>query len=69
MCEGTIDVEVYIEILERHMPVLKWCLFMEGHSTMPDLILPMLQQCGFIDTVCCLPAVQTCLLLKKYGTS
>ncbi len=54
MSEGTIDVEAYIGIVQRHILPSR-CLSWEVHGyyikTMPGLILHVLQQRGFFDKV------------------
>jgi len=54
MCEGTIDVEVYIGIVQRHTvyPATKMTSFL-GSETISGLILHLLQQSGFLDTLHC----------------
>ena len=77
ICEGTIDVEAFVGILERHMLPSRRQFSQELHvyisRTMPGLILHELQQRGFVGKECVcltgLPAVQICLLLKMYGSS
>uniref|UniRef100_A0AAR2J834 Transposase Tc1-like domain-containing protein n=1 Tax=Pygocentrus nattereri TaxID=42514 RepID=A0AAR2J834_PYGNA len=56
ICEGTINAERYIQVLEQHMLPSKQRLF-QGHpayfsKTMPSHILHMLQQRGFIVKEC-----------------
>ncbi len=55
VCEGTIDMEAYIGIVQRHILPSRWCLSWDVHGycikTMPDLILHVLQQRGFVDRV------------------
>ena len=71
-CEGTIDAEVNVGILETHMmPSIE--LHVHFRRIMTGLILQELQQRGFIGIECVcltgLPEVQICLLLKMYSTS
>ncbi len=52
MCEGTINMEAYTGIVQRHILPSRWW---EVHGyyikTMPSLILHVLQQRGFVDKV------------------
>ena len=77
ICEGTIDAEAYVGILERHLLLSRRQHFQELHvyfsRIMPGLILHESQQRGFVDIECMcltgLPAVQICVLLKMYRAS
>ncbi len=74
MCEGTIDMEAYIGILQRHILPSRWCISWEVHGyyikTMPGIILPVLQ--WFLDRVNVLdwaadlsPIEKVWLIMKK----
>ena len=77
ICEGTIDAEAYVGILERYMLPSRQQLLPGTpyvfRRTMPGLNLHELKQRGFlgIECVCLtgLPAVQIGLILKMYDAS
>jgi len=62
MCEGTIDAEVDVGILERHMLPLQRPPFIAGQLFQQDQILHDFHQHGCIDTDCVCVCVCVCVL-------